>query len=64
MRFICTIFLLMTSFSGFSQESEVLNNQTIIELTKSNVGKDVIKNLISTSVCKFDIGANDIIKLG
>jgi hypothetical protein len=61
---ILLISFLVISFYSHAQDTEILTNQSIIELTKSNVGKEVIKNLIEGSPCKFEVGAKDIISLG
>ena len=61
---ILLIGLMVTPFYSSAQEADTLSNQSIIELTKSNVGKDVIKNLIESSPCKFETTSKDVINLG
>jgi hypothetical protein len=61
---ILLVSLLTNSLNTYAQDTEVLTNQSIIDLAKSNVGKDVINNLINSSQCKFEVGAKDIINLG
>lgn len=63
MKFILTILLLLSMTATFSQTGETITNQTIIQLRKAGLGKEVLINKIQTSVCNFDLSTNSLIAL-
>ena len=63
MKFSITILLLFCSTIAFSQTAEVLTNQTIIQLQKAGLGKEVLKSKIQGSACNFDLSTDGLISL-
>lgn len=63
MKFSITLLFLMLTAIAFSQTGEVVTNQTIIQLQKAGLGKDVLKSKIQTSTCNFDLSTDGLITL-
>lgn len=63
MKYLLAIFFLVCSTIAYAQTTEVLTNQTIIQLQKAGLGKEVIKAKIQSSVCNFDLSTDGLIAL-
>jgi hypothetical protein len=63
MKYILTILVLICTSIVHSQVDEVLTNQTIIQLHKAGLGKNVIKSKIQSSPCNFDLSTDGLIAL-
>jgi len=51
------------AFNCYSQTEEVLDNKKVVELTKSNLGDELIIGLFSSSTCNFDCSISSIVQL-
>lgn len=63
MKYMFTILILILTLSAYTQTSEVVTNQTIIQLQKAGLGKEVIKSKIQSSTCDFDLSTEGLIAL-
>jgi hypothetical protein len=63
MKFSITVLLVLYTTLTFSQTTEVITNQTIIQLQKAGLGKDVLKSKIQSSTCNFDLSTDGLISL-
>lgn len=63
MKYIIAILLLVSTNVAYAQTEEVVTNQTIIQLQKAGLGKDVIKAKIQSSTCNFDLSIDGLIAL-
>jgi len=63
MKFSITFLFLLCTAIAFSQTAEVLTNQTIIQLHKAGLGKDVLKTKIQSATCNFDLSTDGLISL-
>ncbi|MBN8675434.1 MAG: hypothetical protein J0L56_14990 [Chitinophagales bacterium] len=63
MKYMLTILILTLTLSAYAQTEEVVTNQTIIQLQKAGLGKEVIKTKIQASNCNFDLSTEGLIAL-
>ena len=63
MKYMLTILILTLTISAYAQTEEVVTNQTIIQLQKAGLGKEVIKTKIQASYCNFDLSTEGLIAL-
>jgi hypothetical protein len=63
MKRIFTTVLLLISLAGFAQNTEVITNQTIIELHQAGLSKEIIKSKIQSSTCNFDVSTDALVNL-
>ncbi|MFN8250246.1 MAG: hypothetical protein U0V75_00085 [Ferruginibacter sp.] len=63
MKYIISILLFVCSTRSFAQHTEVVTNQTIIQLHKAGLGKDLITAKITASACTFDVSADALVAL-
>ena len=62
--FITFLFLYSLSFISAQNNDDILTNETIIQLSKIGLQPSVIISKIRTSICKFDVSTDALIKLG
>ncbi|MES1223215.1 MAG: hypothetical protein ABUT20_47415, partial [Bacteroidota bacterium] len=62
-HFITFLCFLLTVVCGVGQTSEVLNNKSIVELTKAGMSKKIILSKIENSACKFTTDTQALINL-
>lgn len=58
------VYLSLLSFANAQINEDVLTNETIIQLTKIGLQSSVIISKINSSISKFDVSTNALIKLG
>ena len=58
------LFLSITFFVNAQEKEDILTNETIIQLTKIGLQPSVIINKIHSSITKFDVSTDALIKLG
>lgn len=63
MKLYITNLLLFFSTICFAQNSEVINNETIIKLHKIGLSKEVLKSKIQSSSCNFNMSTENLIIL-
>jgi hypothetical protein len=63
MKYVIVILFLILSVSGITQTGQSVTNQTIIDLHKAGLGKEVLLSKIQTSTCVFDLSTDALIKL-
>ncbi|MBP6234171.1 MAG: hypothetical protein KA428_13005, partial [Chitinophagaceae bacterium] len=63
MKLLITAVLLLLTMVTFSQTTDTVTNQTIIQLHKAGLGKDVLKSKIQSSTCNFDLSTEGLIAL-
>ncbi len=63
MKFSITFLLVFLTIITFGQTTEVLTNQTIIDLQKVGLGKEVLKSKIQSAICNFDLTTDGLINL-
>lgn len=63
MRLFLFAFLVFIMNISFGQKSDTLTNQTIIQLTKVGLGKDILISKIQSSFCRFDLTTDGLISL-
>jgi hypothetical protein len=62
-HFITSLFLLVIVVCATAQKNEVLNNKSIIELSKAGMSKKIILSKIDNSTCKFTTDTQALISL-
>lgn len=53
----------MITIFSFGQKADIVTNQTIIQLFKAGLGKDVLNSKIQSSDCNFDVTTDGLISL-
>src|SRR5689334_12776645 len=62
-NYIVILLTCVSAVAGMAQTNEVLNNKSIVELTKAGVSKKIILSKIETSACKFTTDTKSLISL-
>lgn len=63
MKYSIISILLFANTFLYAQQGEIVTNQTIIQLQKAGLGKDIILAKITASPCTFDVSADALVTL-
>lgn len=63
MKTLITTLFLLTTIASFAQQKDTVTNQTIIQLTKAGLSKEIIKAKIQNSICVFDLSTDGLVAL-
>jgi len=62
-KFLITFLVLFINHCSFAQDTEIIDNKKLVELTKANLGDDLIIGFIKSSKANFSCGMSAILDL-